>query len=804
MNKHLYSIILLFLALNLFNIAPLSSQTPTASIATWKDNKKAAYSIVHDDYSNYVTGIFQYADPIATARGIKLCFGAITNPDFCGPQEWANARTMISHGHECVNHSHNHLCGGMAGQCSGLTTYSSAQFATELGLSSQTIEANTGVKPRFFIHPYDAASAPVISYLTGLGYLGTRAGAQATLNASSFTDFTHLNYFVWAPGSAISELNQAVDQAIAAGGYAMREFHGIADGSWGAMTVANYTNHLDYVRTQMNNGNLWSATATEAITYKMQRDAYQPNAVYSATNSTITVSFASLKTIDPSVLRTPITLNISLNGIVGNFNVSQNGAAIPSVKTGNIVAVNVYPHQGNIVLTCTNCNPVQGTTDVANVSATAQINAALVTWTNPTAAFSDVLVVAKENSPFTTKPVGTVYTADANFDGIGSAFEGGKVVYQGTGTNVTVTGLTAGTTHYFRVFVRNGSTWTNGVEVTAVPTGIVNPNLGCLQATYFNNINLTGTPVATRFETSINNDWGTGKPSATGVNADNFSVRWDGSFTATQTGAYQFTVRADDGVRLWVNKKQIINKWIDQSATSYTASIQLTQGKVYTIKMEYYEKGGSAVAQLSWAPPSQTSKIMPFAANCTTLNSTQSVDLVTLDGRLRDGKAALQWVVNSQKAVDYYQIEKMDAQGDFQTLGIVNDNNQSVVRLYNFNDDKLAEGDNYYRIQTNYLDNNTPQYSEVLKINYLKPQTFNIFPNPAHDVASIDLSEAEGKTVYIRVFSMIGKELFEEKIEVASKTPYQLNLSSFDMGQYMVRIEAVGQRAMVRKLVVGQ
>ena len=398
MNKHHYLQISFHLFFFLCAIAPLSSQTPTASFATWKDNKKAAYSIIHDDYSNYVTGIFQYADPIATSRSIKLCFGAITN--FCGATEWANARTMIAHGHECVNHSHNHLCGGSASECSGLSTYNASQFPTELGLSSQLIETNTGVKPRFFIHPYDASSTAIINYLTGLGYLGTRSGNRSIVNDNTFTDFMYLNYFVYTPNSQISLLNQAVDQAVAAGGYTIREFHGIEDGSWGAMTVANYTNHLNYVKTQMDNGNIWSATTTEAITYKMQRDAFQPVVSRSTLTADVTVSFNAIKTIDPSVLRTSVTLNVNLNGISGSFNVTQNGSAIPSVRTGNIVTVNVYPHQGNVVLNYIDITPPVLTACPANISLTTTGTTAIASWTAPTATDNFGIPIVS----FTTSP----------------------------------------------------------------------------------------------------------------------------------------------------------------------------------------------------------------------------------------------------------------------------------------------------------------------------------------------------------------------------------------------------------------
>lgn len=680
MNKLLYltTYSVLFVC---FWVSPLSSQTPTASFATWKDNKKAAYTIIHDDYSVDVTSIYKYADPLATSRGIKICFGAITSQ--CGATEWSNARTMISHGHECVNHSHNHLCGGTS--CSGVGTYGPAQFATELGTSTQLIERNTGVRPRFFIHPYDEWTTEINNYLANLGYIGTRSGEFGVTNPDPFTDFMHVNFWAWSSSSTTTDLKESVDLAIAEGGYSMYEFHGISDNSFGPIPLVTYTNHLNYVKTQMNNGNIWSATASEAISYTMQRNAYKPTVQYDAASGLITVSFVSSKTLDPAVLKTPITLNINLNNFTGNYNATQNGVSLPSVKTGNILSVNVYPHKGRVLL-----------------------------------------------------------------------------------------------------------------------SGLSNGNLGCLQASYFNNVNLSGSPISTRYETSVNNNWGTAAPNVTGLRADNFSVRWNGSFTAAQTGTHQFTVKADDGVRLWVNNTLVINQWKDQVATSYTASVSLKQGIVNTIKMEYYEKTGNAVAQLSLKAPNKTSQIMLFSPNCSTLSSAQSANIVSLDGRLDNNRAALQWAVNSLQAIDYYQIEKRNEKGEFTPLSIVNDDNQSTVRIYNFTDENLNEGDNDYRIQTIFTDNSiAPQYSSTLKINYLKPNSYNIFPNPAQNNVQIDLTQAVGKKVDIHIFSLMGKELYQEQIESATSAPHTINISPFEMGQYMLQINVAGQRSVTRKLVIG-
>jgi glucose/arabinose dehydrogenase len=121
---------------------------------------------------------------------------------------------------------------------------------------------------------------------------------------------------------------------------------------------------------------------------------------------------------------------------------------------------------------------------------------------------------------------------------------------------------------------------------------------GQFTAEYFNNLTLSGTPVLTRCEATIDNGWGGGSP-APGVNADGFSVRWTGSHLFS-AGSYEFTAIADDGVRAFVDDVVLIDQWHDQGPTAYTASQTLTAG-AHTVRVEYYENGGGADARFSWA-----------------------------------------------------------------------------------------------------------------------------------------------------------------------------------------------------------
>ncbi|MFW9258936.1 Calx-beta domain-containing protein, partial [Nostoc sp. CALU 546] len=80
---------------------------------------------------------------------------------------------------------------------------------------------------------------------------------------------------------------------------------------------------------------------------------------------------------------------------------------------------------------------------------------------------------------------------------------------------------------------------------------------------------------------------------------------------AKYSETYNFYTTTDDGVRLWVNGQQIINKFVDQSATEHSGAIALVAGQKYDIKLEYYDKTYDAVSRLSWSSTSQAKEIIP-------------------------------------------------------------------------------------------------------------------------------------------------------------------------------------------------
>lgn len=117
---------------------------------------------------------------------------------------------------------------------------------------------------------------------------------------------------------------------------------------------------------------------------------------------------------------------------------------------------------------------------------------------------------------------------------------------------------------------------------------------------YFNNRALDGTPVLVRNDSQINFDWGTGSPDPGRVDVNNFSVRWTRTVDFAP-GNYRFITTVDDGMRLFINNRQVLESWREQAPTTYTVDLYLPGGPV-PIEMQYFEALEGATARLRWEP----------------------------------------------------------------------------------------------------------------------------------------------------------------------------------------------------------
>lgn len=118
------------------------------------------------------------------------------------------------------------------------------------------------------------------------------------------------------------------------------------------------------------------------------------------------------------------------------------------------------------------------------------------------------------------------------------------------------------------------------------------------KAEYFNNIELSGQPILTRMEKSIDNFWQEGEIVTGTLKAYNFSARYTTDFATNTTGHITFEVEADDGYRVLVDGKEQLNAWTRNRWGARTFKLQSEKNKIYRIVVEYYQGHGKASVRL--------------------------------------------------------------------------------------------------------------------------------------------------------------------------------------------------------------
>lgn len=138
-----------------------------------------------------------------------------------------------------------------------------------------------------------------------------------------------------------------------------------------------------------------------------------------------------------------------------------------------------------------------------------------------------------------------------------------------------------------------------------------------------------GDRVLERLDPAIRFDFGTASPDPEKLDASEFSIRWGGSVLAPETGTYEFTIRSEHAVRLWINEgnRPLIDGWVkSRGETEHHASIFLLGGRVYPLRLEFSKaKQGvddskknkskppevPASITLEWKLPHQVAEVIP-------------------------------------------------------------------------------------------------------------------------------------------------------------------------------------------------
>ena len=83
---------------------------------------------------------------------------------------------------------------------------------------------------------------------------------------------------------------------------------------------------------------------------------------------------------------------------------------------------------------------------------------------------------------------------------------------------------------------------------------------------------------------------------------------------APRSGTYTFFTQGDDGARLWVDGRLLVDDWADHGPVERSGTIELTAGRRYSIRLEYFERYWGATARLLWSSPAMPKEVVPQSA----------------------------------------------------------------------------------------------------------------------------------------------------------------------------------------------
>jgi len=140
-----------------------------------------------------------------------------------------------------------------------------------------------------------------------------------------------------------------------------------------------------------------------------------------------------------------------------------------------------------------------------------------------------------------------------------------------------------------------------GPAEPAVPDAALCADAACktpgLKMEVFTGANLQGAPIETKTTANAAFEW-TGDRET--------SARWTGRITAPESGEFGFRYASENGYRVWVGDKLVVDEWgVGDSPSILAGTVTLEKGKRYPLRVEAFQRGAKSRQRLVWSPPSQ-------------------------------------------------------------------------------------------------------------------------------------------------------------------------------------------------------
>ena len=164
------------------------------------------------------------------------------------------------------------------------------------------------------------------------------------------------------------------------------------------------------------------------------------------------------------------------------------------------------------------------------------------------------------------------------------------------------------------------------------------------------------------------------------------------------------------------------------------------------------------------------------------------IELYQFDAKRVDDRVHLSWITISELNNDYMAVERSQNGIDFYEIGRVDGSGTiSFEQAYDFIDESPRPGLNYYRLRQVDFDGSV-EYHRVVVVDMegQVDQKIQILPNPANEIAELQLGQSFDEQTEIFIYNTNGQLIAQQKLQ-AGTTNLELDLSNLASGMYQLK-----------------
>lgn len=174
------------------------------------------------------------------------------------------------------------------------------------------------------------------------------------------------------------------------------------------------------------------------------------------------------------------------------------------------------------------------------------------------------------------------------------------------------------------------------------------------------------------------------------------------------------------------------------------------------------------------------------------------VELISFDAKVVEQFVQISWITATETNNSHFEIERSNDGVIYETIGIVDGNGTTFEeQYYDFEDNNVSEGRNYYRLKQIDLDGQF-EYSEVIVVDFSTKLSVAIAPNPITQNSRLNIQISRYENVDLIIFDMTGKVMKAYR-NIDENGIYINGLSS---GMYIYQIQQQQKLIKTDRLVI--